>query len=394
MKTRSLRLSLKARQTIGYFAALTAIGFYIASLGPTLPDLARHTSSALAEISVLFSARSFGYLVGSMGGGKLYDKLPGHRILALLMLMTGAMMALAPVISLLWLLAIVLFILGIGEGGIDVGSNILLIWVHGRNVSPYMNGLHFFFGVGAFLSPIIIAQTVLFSGDIKIGYWLLALYALPVAMWFLRTPAPVPPDQTKDKNIQDINVFLVAMISLFFFLYVGAEASFGGWIFTYTIEMDIIAQAGAAYLIAAFWGALTLGRLMGIPIASRFRPRTIILSDLIGCLVSVTILILWPESMVLVWIGTIGMGLFLASLFPTMLVLAERRMRLTGGITRWFFVGTGLGGMFLPWLIGQLFVPVGPQVMLWLILIDLLFVLVIAIGIVHQPRRDRITNQN
>lgn len=394
MKTRSLRLSLKARQTIGYFAALTAIGFYIASLGPTLPDLARHTSSALAEISVLFSARSFGYLVGSMGGGKLYDKLPGHRILALLMLMTGAMMALAPVISLLWLLAIVLFILGIGEGGIDVGSNILLIWVHGRNVSPYMNGLHFFFGVGAFLSPIIIAQTVLFSGDIKIGYWLLALYALPVAMWFLRTPAPVPPDQTKDKNIQDINVFLVAMISLFFFLYVGAEASFGGWIFTYTIEMDIIAQAGAAYLIAAFWGALTLGRLIGIPIASRFRPRTIILSDLIGCLVSVTILILWPESMVLVWIGTIGMGLFLASLFPTMLVLAERRMRLTGGITRWFFVGTGLGGMFLPWLIGQLFVPVGPQVMLWLILIDLLFVLVIAIGIVHQPRRDRITNQN
>jgi FHS family Na+ dependent glucose MFS transporter 1 len=394
MKTRSLRLSLKARQTIGYFAALTAIGFYIASLGPTLPDLARHTSSALAEISVLFSARSFGYLVGSMGGGKLYDKLPGHRILALLMLMTGAMMALAPVISLLWLLAIVLFILGIGEGGIDVGSNILLIWVHGRNVSPYMNGLHFFFGVGAFLSPIIIAQTVLFSGDIKIGYWLLALYALPVAMWFLRTPAPVPPDQTKDKNIQDINVFLVAMISLFFFLYVGAEASFGGWIFTYTIEMDIIAQAGAAYLIAAFWGALTLGRLIGIPIASRFRPRTIILSDLIGCLVSVTILILWPESMVLVWIGTIGMGLFLASLFPTMLVLAERRMRLTGGITRWFFVGTGLGGMFLPWLIGQLFVPVGPQVMLWLILFDLLFVLIIAIGIVHQPRRDRITNQN
>ncbi|MEA3441191.1 MAG: MFS transporter [Chloroflexota bacterium] len=394
MKTRSLHLSLKARQTIGYFAALTAIGFYIASLGPTLPDLASHTSSALAEISVLFSARSFGYLVGSMGGGKLYDKLPGHRLLALLMLMTGAMMALAPVISLLWLLAIVLFILGIGEGGIDVGSNILLIWVHGRNVSPYMNGLHFFFGLGAFLSPIIIAQTVLFSGDIKIGYWLLALYALPVAMWFLRTPAPVPPDQTKDKNIQDINVFLVAMISLFFFLYVGAEASFGGWIFTYTIEMDIIAKAGAAYLIAAFWGALTLGRLIGIPIASRFRPRTIILSDLIGCLVSVTILILWPESMVLVWIGTIGMGLFLASLFPTMLVLAERRMRLTGGITRWFFVGTGLGGMFLPWLIGQLFVPVGPQVMLWLILIDLLFVLVIAIGIVHQPRRDRITNQN
>ena len=35
--------------------------------------------------------------------------------------------------------------------------NPLLVWVHGDEVGPAMNGLHFFFGVGAFLSPIIIA---------------------------------------------------------------------------------------------------------------------------------------------------------------------------------------------------------------------------------------------
>jgi len=38
-----------------------------------------------------------------------------------------------------------------------------------------MNALHFFFGVGAFVSPIIVAQAILMTGDITWAYWVLAL---------------------------------------------------------------------------------------------------------------------------------------------------------------------------------------------------------------------------
>lgn len=382
--------NLKIRQTIGYFAALIVIGLSIATLGPTIPYLADNTASSLNRISVLFSARSLGYLLGSLGIGRLYDRLAGHRLIASLLLVLGVTMALTPLISFLWLLVVVLLLLGISEGGADVGSNTLLIWVHGRKVGPYMNGLHFFFGFGAFLAPIIIAQTLLMTGDIQFGYWLVASIALPVAIWFFRTPSPVPSDQVKPEGGDELNIPLVVLITLFFFLYVSAEASFSGWIYTYTTAMDLGDAQQAAYLTSAFWGSFTLGRLIGIPLATRLRPRTMIMVDLIGCLISITLLLIGSSNIILVVIATLGVGLSMASLFPAMLVLAERRMRLSGMVTRWFFVGAGLGGMFLPWLIGQLFVGIGPQVTMILIAADLFLVLVIALVVIRFPQRRRV----
>ena len=177
-------------KTIGYYVAFVALGLVMASLGPTLTGLAEHTRTHLSEISVLFTARALGYLIGSFQGGRLYDRVPGQPVMAAGLLVMAATMALAPAISWLWLLGAVLLVLGAAEGTVDVGGNTLLVWVHGHQVGPFMNGLHFFFGLGAFLAPIIVAQAVLVSGDIAWAYWALALLVLPVSAWLLRLPSP------------------------------------------------------------------------------------------------------------------------------------------------------------------------------------------------------------
>ena len=377
----------KIPTTIGYYVAFVALGMTSASLGPTLPGLAEHTQTHLSEISYLFTARSLGYLLGSFQGGRLYDRVAGHPVMAILLLIMAVMMALVPSISLLWLLAAVLLILGMAEGAVDVGGNTLLVWVHRHKVGPFMNGLHFFFGVGAFLSPIIIAQVVLLSGDIAWAYRVLAVLILPVVAWLLRLPSPKAQVVSKDDPAGQVNRLLVVLIALFFFLYVGAEIGFGGWIFTYAVALDLGGEATAAYLNAAFWGALTLGRLLAIPISARFRPHSILLGDLVGCLASMGVILLWPNSLTAIWLGALGVGLSMASLFPTTLSLAERRMTITGQVTGWFLVGASAGGMFLPWLIGQLFESIGPRVTMSAIIIDL----VVAVGvfaalILYSPR--------
>jgi FHS family Na+ dependent glucose MFS transporter 1 len=362
-------------KTIGYYAAFVALGMVGASLGPTLPGLAEHTQTGLSEISLLFTARSTGYLVGSFQGGRLYDRVPGHRMMVAVLIVMATMMALAPLASLLWLLAAVLVMVGLAEGALDVGGNTLLVWVHGHNVGPYMNGLHFCFGLGAFLSPIIVAQAVSASGDITWAYWVLSLLILPVILWLLRLPSPAAQATTEDNLVGDrrrTNRALVALIAVFFFLYVGAEVGFGGWVYTYVVEMGLGAETTAAYLNSAFWGALTLGRLLTIPIAVRFSPRTILFADLVGCLTSVTVILLWPGSPVATWVGALGLGFSMAAVFPTMISLAESRMAITGQVTSWFFVGASTGGMTLPWLIGQLFESIGPQVTMWVILASLI----------------------
>ena len=374
-------------KTSAYYAAFIVLGLMAAILGPTLPDLAENTGSLLSEISFLFVARSLGYMLGSLFLGRLYDRFPGHRVGVGVLVVAAATLFLVPLVPLLWLLTAVLFVLGLAEGTLDLGANIMLVWVHGKEVGPYMNGLHFFFGVGAFLSPIIAAQAILISGSITWAYWLLALLALPLAVWFWRLPSPVREASDQGGETGSQNTLMIALIAFFFFLYVGAELSFGGWIFTYTLETGLSEAQLAALLTSAFWGALTVGRLLSVPLAARIRPRWLIFGDLLGCALSLVIILLFPDRLLTIWIGTLGAGLAMASIFPTTLTLAERNMTVTGKVTGWFFVGAGAGGMVLPWVIGQLFERVGPTVMMIAIFSNVILAVAVFAGILWSTKR-------
>jgi fucose permease len=50
------------------------------------------------------------------------------------------------------------------------------------------------------------------------------------------------------------------------------------------------------------------------------------------------------------------MGLFMAFTYPTLLNVAQSRMNLSGNITSIFFVGSSLGSMAVPWIMGQLII--------------------------------------
>jgi MFS transporter, FHS family, Na+ dependent glucose transporter 1 len=363
--------------TAAYYAAFVALGLVSASLGPTLPGLAENTGSLPREVSFLFTTRASGYLAGSMLGGRLYDRVRGHPVMASVVILMAICMLLTPGISLLWLLAVVLFVLGVGEGTLDVGGNTLLLWVQRHRLGAFMNGLHFFFGFGAFLAPIVVAQAVGWTGGIEWAYWALGLAIIPVGIWLAMLPSPVFGIQRERSTKSNVvtNRFLAALVALFMALYVGAEVSFGGWIYSYTLAVGIASPADAAYLNSAFWGAFTAARLLAIPLAARLRPRTILLGDLLISLASVGLILILPRTYWALWLGTIGAGAALASIFPTMIVWVERRMTLTGEITSWFFVGASLGAMTFPWLAGQLFDYYGPVSTMIAIFIELLVTL-------------------
>jgi fucose permease len=79
-----------------------------------------------------------------------------------------------------------------------------------------------------------------------------------------------------------------------------------------------------------------------------------------------------PRSFAAVLIGTIGLGLSMASIFPTTLSFAGQRMRMTGQLTGWIVLGSSAGAMILPLIIGQFFQSVGPSVLMIVIAIILL----------------------
>jgi len=370
--------------TLAYYLAFVMLGLVAISLGPAIPSLAEQTRSGLSQISFIFTARAVGGLLGSFWLSRWYDRLPGHHLMALWLSLTALTLALIPLMGQLWLLLVVIVVLGMVEGTLHAGGNTLLVWVHGARVGPYMNGMHFFFGIGALLSPLIVAQIMLLTGDIRGPYWLLALLILPAIIWLARLPSPASPaGSTGSRSKPPVSRLVLGLFILFFFLYVGLEVTYSGWIYTYTLTKGLAGESTAAYLISAFWGAITLSRLLNVALAIRFRPQAVLYVDLGGALLCAGLMLFWSDSLSVLWLGTIGLGLFLASVFSTVIALAERRMPISGRTTGRFLVGASLGAMCLPWLVGQLFEPVGPSVLMVTIAAALLAALGVLIGLEH-----------
>ena len=366
----------KTLTSAAYYAAFLAMGVSMASLGPTLPGLAENTRATLGTISVLFTARSVGGLLGSVVGGQIYDKMRGHLVMALMIVLMAVLTALTPALPLLWVLTAVLFLTGAVQGLLNIGGNALILWLHGDRVGPFMSALHLCFGIGTFITPIIVAQFVAREGGLMLTYLLLAIIILPTAVVaFL--PSPQLPHAVGRNGGGKLDVRLIVLISLVFACYNGASLAYGGWVYTYAIEMNLANATNAAYLTSVFWGALTLGRLAAIPLALRFSPRAILRADYIGAFISLLAMLFWPRSLAAVIITSAGFGFALASIYPTTMTLSGQLMTMSGRVTGLFSIGQSFGAMLIPWLIGQFFETSGPQALTVVLLADMAVALVV-----------------
>ncbi len=125
----------------------------------------------------------------------------------------------------------------------------------------------------------------------------------------------------------------------------------------------------AGYLTSAFWGALTIGRLVGIPVAAVWRPSRMLSVSLIGSILSVALILMFKDATWAVWTGSLSLGFFNATIFATAFLWAERRMEMTGSTSRWFFVGASLGGMIFPWMAGLLIGNFSPYAFMYMVLL-------------------------
>jgi FHS family Na+ dependent glucose MFS transporter 1 len=360
------------RRTFGYYFLFICLGLDTAIIGPTLPALAGQTNSRLGQMGLVFLVGSIGYTLGTLIGGRVFDRVRGHPVLGIAQLFAAVLIFFIPLAPWFWLLLAILVCKGFAEGLVNTGANILLVWTHGKKVGPFMNGLHFFFGLGAFLSPFLIAQVVGVAGGYRWAYWALAAFAALVSLRMLTmSGSPHPAQARRNDMVQTargpVPYALVISAMLFLFFYVGAEITFGGWVYTYAVTLKLASAVGAAYLTSAFWLAFTIGRLISIPAATRFTPKQVILATLFGCLFVLALGIIFSGSGLALWMMAIGLGFCMAPIWPTGFTLAGQSINLTGKISGVILLGDSFGGMVLPSLVGKVIEGSGPRAMVYLV---------------------------
>lgn len=371
----------------GCYLSFATLGLGVAALGPALPFLAEATASPLKRISYLFIAQNLGYMAGSYASGLLYDRFRSTRMVGIALLVMAAGLSLVPAAGSFALLAMLITGLGLLQGAVDVGGNVLILRTPAAGRQVRMNALHLFFGVGALLAPVAMAQAVLRTGGIRWGYWVLALLAVPAGLWMVGQPDPPASAKRAEREESSAQTLIVVIAAVCIFLIVAAEAGFGSWIYTYAVTRRLADKVDAAYLTSVFWGAFAVGRLVSTLASLRLRPPLLIALSVAGCLAGAVPLLVPGGGAPAAWTAAACFGFFVSPLFANTMTFTGEAVHISGRVAGIFLVGTSLGGLFLPWLIGQLFQSAGPQVVPVAVLVTMTVTAGFYVLLIRQARQ-------
>ncbi len=347
------------RPTAGwvYLAVFIAIGLSLSMLGPSLTYLRERAQVSKGDIGALFVAQALGYLSGSLLSGRVYDRGFGHRVVAGALIGIVASMLMIPKCTSVLALAVPFALIGIFAGCIDVGCNTLVVWhTRGAGSARLLNALHLFFGIGALASPLLVDRSLAWSHSLSLLAGLVAVYSLVLAAVVLlhETPTPFAFGASQPSTPVQTPVRVLAVISVFFFLYVGVEVGFSGWLKTYAEGINLAGASAPTLLNTAFWVSFTLGRLVAVVLASRVRSGLLLATACSLTIVLLGVMVLADGRSSAVWVTTVLIGFAVAPQFATMIAYAEEHIALSGRSTSWFVSGAGMGGLVLPFLIGQM----------------------------------------
>ena len=243
------------------------------------PSLIRSIEADLAQtdtaIGVLYFLYGAAYALGSLGGGYATERL-GRRVVLSSAVALHAAGVLAFGVAGVWpaFLACALPA-GLAAGGIDGGINGLFLDLFRTRRGRALNTLHVFFGVGAFVAPLVIGQLVSAGVPWRMLYVATGVGMLPVAVlfWLMRLPhgrLPQGVPKSHDGTVERRRLLLVwplPALALAIGTYVGAEIGVSNWLVRFLSEAPLVAATGS---LSLFWAGLALGRLVSARIADRF----------------------------------------------------------------------------------------------------------------------------
>lgn len=339
------------------YAGMFGFGIVMALLGAVLPLLAQRIHFDLSLAGDLFLAMNAAMLATTLALGPAIDRFGHKQVLIVAPFFVAAALWLIAEASQFGELVLALVLLGIGGGALNQVTNTLIADIHQdeRRKSAELNILGVFFGFGALFVPFVIGALLRQLGLAQILLFAIALSLIPVV---LSSPFAFPmPRQRKGVPMSEVLRLarqpLVLAFAFLLFFESGNEFIIGGYLTTYLMKDLGATVSAASYLLAAYWGALMIGRIILSRITLRSSGAPLIMGSALAVAGSMALLLFSP-SLSIATIAVVLLGLSIAAIYPTVLGLAGTSYASHSGTVFGILIGIALcGGMLLPWAVGK-----------------------------------------
>lgn len=317
-----------------YFAFIS-LGLPDSLLGAAWPAMQIDLEAPLETAGMLFMTIAGGTIISSLVSGRMLKRFGTGRVTFVSVLMTACALLgfhFAPSVFWLFVCAIPL---GLGAGAVDAGLN---DYVAVNYKAHHMSWLHSFWGVGATLGPIILAQFIAAENSWRNGYFiisgiqftLVAILFFSLPLWKKVTMATTASTnetsdhtgstshQEENENKKPLQISGVKHALIAFLFYCSVEASAGLWGSSFLVEIKGLDAATAARWVSLYYAAITIGRIISGFIAFKMSNQKLIRTGQVIALIG-AVLILLPLPGIFTLFGFILLGLGLAPIFPCML---------------------------------------------------------------------------
>jgi fucose permease len=334
-------------------------GFLMAAIGPVQPALAARTGVTLAELKWLMPAIFAGSIGSQFIVGPLRDRLGRRRVLTVaLLVLAGTGLAIA-LTWWLWLLLLAAFLYGVGYGSFSLSGNVMSSELVPERRASAVNLVNLFFGLGAFVGPLVISLLLRRAGvslpalwigaALLVGSAIAASLTLPDLLPAVRREAATAP-AGRAASLADPVVFACGV---FLLLYVGSEMAASAWASEYLQRSAGMTAAAAALAVSIFWATLTAGRMSAVLAGMRVTADHLLTTAV--CVACAGSALLWAAhgSPRLSVVAYAIMGFGYGPIYPTgVAVLTKRYPHAAGTATSQMGILAAMGGMILPWLHG------------------------------------------
>ncbi len=295
--------------------AFLAAGFGLACWAPLVPYAKARLQVDDGTLGILMLLLGIGSVVAMPLTGILSARLGSKWIIIGSALGIAATLPFLAIAGTSTTLGLALFAFGASLGSLDVAMNVHAVEVEKASRDPLMSGFHALFSVGGFLGSA--SATVLLSGHLDPGQTAMCdavvVAVLTAAAWpflLVRNSSEQKPLLVMPHGI----VLLLSALSAVVFLVEGALLD---WSALLIIDSRFVApaQGGLGYML--FTVAMTLGRLTGDRLASRFGGRRLLVWGGIVAIAGVAILLEVPIPSVAM-AGFVLIGLGAANIVPVL----------------------------------------------------------------------------
>jgi len=337
-------------------AGILVFGIVLAIIGTVfgMPEMRARLRIDLAQQGNLILLLYLGIFAASLAAGPLIDHIGNKaNLFVSSALVLAAMLLFAAARSFLAASAGAV-LLGLGGGGLNTCTNVLVSDLYGDKRGPMLNLLGIFFGVGAVCVPLLAASI---EGHFTIPQLFSFCAVLAAACALAYAVISFPPARVSQAfswrdTLGVARYHGVLLLAFVLFFESGNEACIGGWTSTYANASGFSPRV-ATLALAGYWGALMVSRILAARLLQMIGKAQLILATALMSLVGCGIL-LSARSLTLLFGGTALVGLSYGPIFPTTLAIAgDRYSKVAGTVFGLLFSIALIGGMAFPWAVGQ-----------------------------------------